>query len=126
MTRETVTAFATEWVSAWNALDIERVLIHFDEAVEFTSPTALAVVGQETVRGKEALRDYWRAALGRIQSLRFTVERVVWDEASRELAIIYVSETNGIAKRVSENLIFGPKDLVIRADVFHGVPGRKP
>ena len=126
MTRETAMAFANDWVSAWNARDVERVLGHFDDSVEFTSPTALAVVDQATVRGKAALREYWQTALGRISSLRFTVERVVWDEASRELAIIYVSETNGVAKRMSENLVFGAGGLVVRAEVFHGVLKQQP
>lgn len=122
MTRETAMTFANDWAAAWNALDVERVLGRFDEGVEFTSPTALAVAGRATLRGKAALREYWQAALGQISSLRFTVERVVWDEASRELAIIYVSETNRVAKRVSENLTFGADGLVVRAEVFHGVP----
>ena len=126
MTRETAMTFANEWAAAWNALDVERVLSHFDEAVEFTSPTALAVMGRATVRGKAALREYWQAALGRISSLRFTVERVVWDEAGRELAIIYVSETDGVARRMSENLTFGASGLVVRAEVFHGVPQQQP
>ena len=93
----------------------------FADDVTFTSPTALAVTGAATVRGKAGLRDYWNAALGRIHSLRFTLDRVVWDPAARELAILYVSNVNGQSKRVSENLTFGPNGLVISAEVFHGV-----
>lgn len=124
MTREEATAFAHDWAAAWNARDVERVLAHFDEEVAFTSPTALAVVGAATVRGKSALRAYWTTALQRIQQLRFTVDHVLWDETTHELAILYTSETNGQSKRVSENLTFGANALVISAEVFHGVPGR--
>ncbi len=120
MTRDEARAFADEWAAAWNERAVERVLSHFDDDVAFTSPTALAVVGVATVRGKQALRDYWNAALARIGSLRFAVERVSWDPDSRELAIIYVSDT-GRRKRVSENLVFGANGLVVRAEVFHGV-----
>jgi ketosteroid isomerase-like protein len=59
MTGEQARAFANEWAAAWNELAVERVLAHFDENVSFTSPTALAVVGEPTVRGKQALREYW-------------------------------------------------------------------
>lgn len=121
MTREEAQAFAQEWAAAWNELAVERVLAHFDDHVTFTSPTALAVVGSATVRGKHALRDYWNQALARIGSLRFTVDRVLWDASSKELAIIYESEVGGRKRRVSENLRFGADGRVVSAEVFHGV-----
>ena len=123
MTREEAEAFAAEWAAAWNELSVERVLAHFDEDVSFTSPTALAVVGVGTVRGKQALRDYWNTAIARVGSLKFVVERVLWDASSGELAIIYVSDAGGRRKRVSENLIFNRNGLVVNAEVFHGVDG---
>ena len=120
MTRNEARALADEWAAAWNDRAVERVLSRFDDDVSFTSPTALAVVGAATVRGKQALRDYWTTALARIGSLRFAVDRIAWDPDSRELAIIYVSDT-GRKKRVSENLGFGANGLVVSAEVFHGV-----
>ena len=123
MTREDAVRFAHEWAAAWNELAIERVLAYFDENVSFTSPTALAVVGVATVRGKSALREYWTRALSRISALHFTIDRVVWDPSARELAIIYESEINGQKKQVSENLSFGEQGLVIKAEVFHGAGG---
>jgi len=123
MTREEANAFATDWAAAWNSREVERVLGFFNEGVAFTSPTALAVVGAATVRGKAALRAYWTSAMSRISSLRFTIDRVVWDAASRELAIVYVADIDGRAKRVSENLTFAEDGLVMSAEVFHGVAG---
>jgi ketosteroid isomerase-like protein len=98
MTRDEARAFADEWAAAWNDRAVERVLSRFDDDVSFTSPTALARIG----------------------SLRFAVDRVSWDPLSRELAIIYVSDT-GRKMRVSENLVFGANGLVVSAEVFHGV-----
>jgi hypothetical protein len=40
---------------------------------------------------------------------------------NRELAIIYTSEIDGSAKRVSENLSFDRAGRVVTAEVFHGV-----
>jgi ketosteroid isomerase-like protein len=114
-------AFAAEWARNWNSREVERVLTHFHDDVVFTSPTAQAVVGVPTVRGKAALREYWNKALTRIRSLHFTVDRVVWDERQRELAIIYVSDADGAKKRMSENLRFNEEGLVVSAEVFHGV-----
>jgi ketosteroid isomerase-like protein len=121
MTTDDARSFAARWAEAWNRRDIEQVLAHFHEEVEFTSPTALAVMGTPTVRGKGSLREYWTRALARLASLQFTVDRVVWDPDSRELAILYTSEIDGKAKRVSENLRFDEAGLVVVAEVFHGV-----
>ena len=121
MTRTDAGRFAANWIDAWNRLDIEAVLATFADRVAFTSPTALSTVGVGTVHGKQELRAYWRAALARITALRFSLERTVWDAETRELAIIYVSEVNGAAKRVSENFRFNQDGRVEAAEVFHGV-----
>jgi len=121
MTGEEARTFAEQWAAAWNELAVERVLAHFDDQVSFTSPTALAVVGTATVRGKPALREYWKSAVARVGSLRFTVDRVLWDAGTRELAIIYDADIGGRKRRVSENLKFGTDGLVESAEVFHGV-----
>lgn len=113
--------FAKDWAEAWNRRDVEAVLAHFHESVTFTSPTALAVVGTPVVHGKAALRAYWNQALGMITSLRFDLDRALWDASKRELAIIYTSHVDGKRKRMSENLVFDASGLVISAEVFHGV-----
>jgi ketosteroid isomerase-like protein len=114
-------AFAARWAEAWNRRDIEQVLSHFHDEVEFTSPTAQSVMGTPTVRGKAQLREYWTRALSLVASLRFTLDRVVWDPERRELAILYTSEIDGKAKRVSENLRFNETNEVVAAEVFHGI-----
>jgi ketosteroid isomerase-like protein len=115
--------FAARWAEAWNRRDVEEVLRHFHDDVVFTSPTALAVVGSARVTGKAALRDYWNTAMSRIGSLRFVVDRVLWDPVGRELAVIYTADIDGKSRRVSENLRFDDSGLVVAAEVFHGVPG---
>jgi len=121
-TRTDAEKFATDWAEAWNRRDVEAVLAHFRDDVIFASPTALAVTGSPVVHGKDALRAYWAAALARTGSIRFSVLRVLWDVASRELAIIYLAEIGGRSGTVSENLIFDVDGLVATAEVFHGVP----
>ena len=121
MTRDDALRFAAEWIEAWNKRDIEAVLATFDDAVDFTSPRAVAVVGVATVHGKRELRAYWQAALARTTSLHFVLERAVWDPESRELAIVYTSAVNGETKWASENMRFNQNGKVSAVDVFHGV-----
>ena len=49
------------------------------------------------------------------------VDRVACDPDSQELAIIYTSEADGTARRVSENRRFEAAGQVVSAEVFHGV-----
>ena len=113
--------FAQRWAGAWNRRDIEAVLVHFDESVEFSSPVAVAVVGVPTLRGKASLRDYWTKALARIESLRFDVRRTAWDPAAGELAIIYDRAVNGKRDRALELLSFDSNGKVVIGEVFYGV-----
>lgn len=67
--------FADEWISNWNARDVEAVLADCAEDVIFTSPTAVRVVPESggTVRGREALRRYWTLALQTNPHLHFSL-----------------------------------------------------
>lgn len=119
--RDQLEAFALRWAGFWNSGDVESVLQHFHSEIVFTSPTALEVVGSATVRGKDALRAYWTAALQRVGKLHFTVDRILWDPATRELAIIYTSVVQSRSRPMSENLKLDAAGLVVSAQVFHGV-----
>ena len=102
--------FSHEWVRAWNAHDVEAVLVHFDDQIVFTSPVALELLPQTggVVRGKAALRGYWIAALTRIPELEFTVEGVY--QGIDIVVIDYRNQTGGL---VNEVLRFTDENLVI-------------
>ena len=65
--------FAEEWIEAWNAHDVERVLSHYTDDFEMSSPFIAAFAGEPsgTLKGKAAVRAYWVTALRRIPDLRF-------------------------------------------------------
>jgi ketosteroid isomerase-like protein len=67
--------FADEWSAAWNRGDVEAVLAHFHDDVVFTSPYAAEFVPRSAgiVRGKAALREYWRTAMKAIPDLHFDI-----------------------------------------------------
>ena len=121
MTREAARAFAERWAEAWNRRDLEAILAHFDEAIVWTSPKALQSMGRGTLIGKEAVRNYYAAALRRVQSLHFSVERVIWDPESRELSIVYDRKIDGAADRASEILRFDASGRVCAGEVHYGL-----
>lgn len=70
--------FARAWAAAWNRRDLEAVLAHFSHDAVFTSPLAreIGFVEDGVVRGKQALRRYWTAALERNPDLHFELTGV--------------------------------------------------
>ena len=71
--------FAKEWVAAWNAHDLERVLSHYDDDFEMRSPVIVRLMGERsgTLRGKAAVREYWTKALAAAPDLRFELLTVL-------------------------------------------------
>ena len=77
MTEADAQRFALEWAESWNSHDLDRILSHYSEDVEVTSPLMETVLGpgRVSVRGKQALREYWGPALARYPDLQFVVFR---------------------------------------------------
>jgi ketosteroid isomerase-like protein len=59
-------SFAADWVAAWNAHDLDRVLPHYSDEFSMSSPVIveLGVDPSGTLHGKPAVRAYWAAAMG--------------------------------------------------------------
>jgi ketosteroid isomerase-like protein len=101
--------YADGWVRAWNAHDIEAVLVHFRDDVLFTSPVAARVVPESggVVRGKAALRDYWTAALKAHPDLHFELVDVYRGEST-----LVINYRNHRGELVNEVLTFDADGLV--------------
>jgi len=71
-------AHAQEWIAAWNAHDLERILAHYSDDVELSSPLVAKLTGRSevTIRGKAALRDYFARGLQAYPNLRFDFIRL--------------------------------------------------
>jgi ketosteroid isomerase-like protein len=38
--------FANDWIAAWNSHDLDRILAHYEDDFEMTSPLIVAFVGE--------------------------------------------------------------------------------
>ena len=49
--------FAKEWVAAWNSHDLERVLEHYEDDFEMSSPIIVTMMGEASgkLKGKAAV-----------------------------------------------------------------------
>jgi len=75
MTADDANSFAREWAEAWNSHDLDRIMSHYAEDVELTSPLVSRILGegQHTVRGKAALRAYFKKGLEAFPDLEFVL-----------------------------------------------------
>src|SRR5436309_16043567 len=71
--------FAAEWIEAWNSHDMKRILSHYDESFEFSSPfLAKFIPGSGgKLKGKEAVGAYWSKALAARPKLHFELIAVL-------------------------------------------------
>jgi len=94
LTREKAWALAEDWVSAWNAHDLERILEHYSDEVILVSPVAAERSNDPTgtVRGKAALRSYFQMGLEHNPELRFELEDVMWGVGS---VVLYYKNQRG-------------------------------
>lgn len=65
--------FAADWIESWNAHDLERILSHYADDFEMTSPRIVDVVGEASgkLKGKERVGAYWAKGLALSPDLHF-------------------------------------------------------
>lgn len=104
--------FAREWVDSWNSHDLDRILSHYADDFQMTSPFIAQLMNEPsgTIKGKENVRAYWARALERIPDLYFDLIEVLM---SVESITIYYHAVFG--KRAAEVLFFNENGKVSRA-----------
>lgn len=72
--------FADHWVGSWCSHDLDTIMSHYAEDVVLVSPAAAKILNDPsgTVRGKEALRNYFRRGLEAYPELSFELKDVMW------------------------------------------------
>jgi ketosteroid isomerase-like protein len=104
--------FAADWISSWNAHDLERVLAHYADDFEMTSPVIIQIAAEPsgTLRGKAAVRSYWSAALRLIPDLHFELISVL--VGVRSITLYYKGARDRLAAEVFH---FGSDEKVTSA-----------
>lgn len=104
--------FAADWIGSWNAHDLERVLSHYADDMEMSSPIIVQIAGEPSgrLRGKAAVRAYWGRALQLIPNLKFELLSVLVGVDS--ITLFYVGAHGRLAAEVFH---FGSDRKVMRA-----------
>jgi hypothetical protein len=92
--------FAIDWIESWNSHDLDRIMSHYADDVEVTTPMIKMALGIEsgTLQGKSSVRQYWQEAIKKVPDLHF--ELVESTVSIDSIAIYYKSVMNKMAIEV--------------------------
>ena len=110
--------FAADWIDSWNAHDLDRVLSHYADDFEMSSPVIIQVAGEPSgvLRGKAAVGAYWRKALELIPDLHFELISVLAGVTS--ITLYYKGARDRLAAEVFH---FGADQKVWKAFAHYDV-----
>jgi hypothetical protein len=115
-------AFASEWIEAWNARDLDRIVSHYREDLVLVSPfAARAGAPDGLIRGLPALREYFGRALQAFPQLHFEPFGALAGVDS--IALHYRSVEGREAIEVME---LDPEHRVRRVTAHYGPPTPEP
>lgn len=108
--------FADHWIQAWNNHDIEAIISHYAENVEYFSPflTKLADNTLGNLHGKIAVKEYLTKGLSVYPHLNFILKDVFF--GVRSIVVQYQSVNNLNAAEVFE---FDEQGLVCRVQCHY-------
>jgi hypothetical protein len=119
ISHEQADRFATEWIGAWNAHDLDAIVSHYAEDVDFVSPFVAALTGEESARieGLDGLREYFRQGLETFPDLHFELYTALPGASS--IALHYRSVGGRLA---IETMELDAAGLVVRAAAHYSPP----
>lgn len=79
MKKEDYDKLAADWVTAWNQHDLESIMCHYADELEFYSPVIqqLQVNEQGLIKTKADLRSYFEKGLQKYPDLKFELMHVL-------------------------------------------------
>ncbi|HUW28751.1 MAG TPA: nuclear transport factor 2 family protein [Sulfuriferula sp.] len=109
--------FAREWIAAWNSHDLERILSHYTDDFEMSSPLIIERMHEPSgkLKGKEQVWPYWQKGLVAMPPLKFELLDVF---VSVDSMVIYYRSIH--RKMVCEALFFNAQRQVVRGVAHYG------
>lgn len=101
--------FAHHWMNAWNSHNLDAVMSHYSQDVVLTSPVAANLLKDPEVKGKAALRAYFKRGLEAYPNLVFELQEVLWRVSS---VVLYYLNHRGT--KTAEFMEFDAEGKVVR------------
>lgn len=112
--------FASDWIDSWNSHDLDRVLSHYADDFEMSSPVIVQIANEVsgTLRGKAAVGAYWAKALQLIPDLKFELNMIL--VGINSITLYYKGARGRLAAEV---FIFGADGKVAQAFAHYAADG---
>lgn len=110
--------FAADWIAAWNNHDLTRVLSHYADDFEMSSPFIIQLTGEPsgTLKEKAIVAACWTKALQRMPDLHFELIATLVGVSS--ITLHYRGAGNRLAAEVFH---FGTDGKVVKAFAHYAV-----
>lgn len=111
LTEDKARNLAAHWIHAWNSHDLDEIMSHYGEDVVLVSPVAVKILNDPsgTVKGKAALRAYFKRGLEVYPNLKFDLIDMMWGLSS---VVLYYVNQNGT--KTGEFMEIDSKGKVVR------------
>ena len=110
---------AQQWFDAFNAHDLEKLLALYNDDAQHYSPK-LKMRNPETnglIKGKDALRKWWRDSFDRLPSLRYVPTRFIADDAN--IFMEYTRYVDGEENMTVGEVLEIKEGLIVASRVYH-------
>ena len=112
-------AIAQQWFDAFNAHNLEQLLALYNDAAQHYSPK-LKLRQPETqglIKGKDALRKWWRDSFDRLPSLKYVPARFIADDAN--IFMEYTRYVDGEESMTVGEVLEINAGLIVASRVYH-------
>jgi predicted SnoaL-like aldol condensation-catalyzing enzyme len=119
MKEEQLSEIANQWFSAFNNQNLEDLLALYHENAQHYSPK-LKVRHPETnglIKGKDALRAWWKDAFERLPTLKYKVVRLTPHD--NRVFMEYVRQVSGEEDLYVGEMLEIENGLIMASSVFH-------
>jgi len=110
-------ALATDWIDAWNKRDIDRIVDHYADTIEFYSPTVIKrwKIEDGKLTGKEKLKQHFLKGFEEAPDLHFEfVDILIGTEG---VMILYKRETG---KLIVDHVILNDSGKATLVKAYYG------
>ena len=111
---------AIKWFEAFNGHDLEKLLSLYDDNAQHYSPK-LKIRMPETlglIKGKQALREWWKDAFDRLPSLQYEVIKLTADD--EQVFMEYTRHVDGEESLSVGEVLQIDSGLIVFSRVYHG------
>jgi ketosteroid isomerase-like protein len=118
MMQQEVLIWSQRWIQDWNSHNLDAILAHYSEDVEFTSPFVVKLMDRSDgkLQGKSILKEYFAKGLATYPDLRFELIQVLVGVDS--VVFYYHSVGDRLA---AEYMQLNSAGLVTRVNAHYGI-----